>query len=209
MYLGALRVSEGDGISGSPRGVTPREMGTLGDAGRGVGVSQTVLVARTGGFQPQRRWEQGGGPPGPPSGRARCQPQGTSRCVRHSRHRPPGHNLPGPISAAAPQPRLRGPDLIPAQPPLGGQGNPSASRRDGAAGGAPGWGAGGWRAREWGAKGMEKSGMECTKDGRTGNGASGGWRAQEWSRETGDARNGLQGDGNTGNRVHEWWRAQG
>lgn len=66
MYLEGLRVPGGDGISGSPRGVTPTEMATLGDAGRGVGVSQTVLVPRTGGFQPQRRWEQGGGPPGPP-----------------------------------------------------------------------------------------------------------------------------------------------
>lgn len=93
MYLGALRVSEGDGISGSPRGVTPREMGTLGDAGRGVGVSQTVLVARTGGFQPQRRWEQGGGPPQAP----RAGGLGASRRAHPGACGTAGIGLPGTI----------------------------------------------------------------------------------------------------------------
>lgn len=134
--------------------------------------------------------------------RARCQPQGTSRCVRHSRHRPPGHNLPGPISAAAPQPRLRGPDLIPAQPPLGGQGNPSASRRDGAArghragvqgDGEPGNGVPrAWKGPEWNGQRMERLGTGCQGDGEPRDGVarmeSPGMRCME--------------DGETGNGMH-------
>lgn len=153
-----------------------------------------------------RRWwprtsdcsPSGAGSPRPPQ-RAGSVPAAGLVPVRAAQPAsPPGRNLPGPISAAAPRPRLRGPDLIPAQPPLGGRETPAPP-------GGMGMGLRVRGSREWGAKGMERLGTERRKDGKAGNAVSGGWRAQGWSRENGEPRNDVHG----GWRDWEWSHGDG
>lgn len=85
----------------------------------------------------------------------------------------PGHNLPWPISVAAPELRLRGPDLIPAQPALRGQGKPLCV--------PVGWGCRG--------NGTWTGG---TGDGETGNGVPGN-RERDWEWGVWGWRDGQQG----------------